>query len=199
MSDPEDRLSGLYQASKIRESPPAELDARVLAEAHRVVSRKRGRSIGAIGAAATVLLGVGLAWFHLGVPPALSPESATEQVSPAPAPAASRRILQPAEDAAAEAAASAAEQRASYDARSRLDAEPGWRALESVGPRHDGGKVSLDSSTNTIGVCGIKVPDGSNTALRDAIDIARARGATELEYCLIAALRKRLEDEANRE
>lgn len=199
MSEPEDRISDLYQASKTRASPPAELDARILAEAHRLVSRKRGWHMGAIGAAATVLLGVGLAWFHLGVPPTLSPEPVTEQISPAPAPAASRQIMHSAEDAAAQAPTAYAEKRAFSPINPEIKTSAG--GFESV-PDSSGldvGPVRSSRYTDRASVCGIELRIESKSAWRAAIDAARASGDTELEDCLSDALRGWFKDEPNRQ
>ncbi|MCB1773437.1 MAG: hypothetical protein KDI88_07455 [Gammaproteobacteria bacterium] len=65
MPDPDDRVSEIYQASRQRLEPPGELDRRILDEAHRAVERRQRLPYRSLALAATVVLGVGLAWLQL--------------------------------------------------------------------------------------------------------------------------------------
>lgn len=68
MPDPNDRISEIYQASRRHLEPPAELDRRILDEAHRAVAHRRHVPYRSLALAATVVLGVGLAWLQLYAP-----------------------------------------------------------------------------------------------------------------------------------
>lgn len=82
MPDTDDEISALYAKSKADLEPPERLDAGIRAAARAAQKTRYRRLYPAIGLAATLVIGVGVAWLHIGVPPQLSaPESIDEDTA----------------------------------------------------------------------------------------------------------------------
>jgi hypothetical protein len=205
MPDHDERISQLYRASRDRLAPPAELDARILAEAHRQRPRRRRLPLGALGAAATLVIGVGLAWFHIGVPPQMLPPPALEEALDQSGPAAPAALLRSDKDTLTAAPPSptpaSALQQAVPNTGSTLQrqAEPERRARAAAAPALEAAAGRPGISHAAAKICGLDLEGASQAEWREAIAAAQARGDNELTGCLTAAFRERFDGDATRQ
>jgi hypothetical protein len=192
MPETEDRIAELYRSSKAGVTPPPELDARILAEAQRQQKHSRRLPWSALAAAATLVIGVGLTWFHVGVPPTLTPP-------PEPAPAGEEAPAPPPSMPAWRDAETVSTQRAMREAiprdapaeqelpKTRMESVTAdTAALEVVVPMADKKPTTPD--------CAGALEGASAQAWRDAVAAARATGDCERLNCLLAAYRARFGD-----
>jgi cytoskeletal protein RodZ len=210
MPDSDDRISALYQASRQQIDPPRELDQRILAEAHRAVSRRQMLPYRSLALAATVVLGVGLAWLQLHAPqtgddPAVPMREAelqpgNRQTDGVPAmlrreaPAASA-MAPPEQPSAPVMAAPPPAAPASTMLRQASPPRAKAQTLdEAASAARDAGKAVTADAEHTVadadGPCGLKTMPADEAAWRSAIREAETRGDSAAAACLQQAFRQ---------
>jgi hypothetical protein len=217
MSDSDERISALYRASRQRAEPPPELDQRILAEAHRAVSRRHPLPYRSLALAATVVLGVGLAWLQLYSPQIAHDEATvpTWQADPQAedrealgtsamirreAPAASAALLPQQESAPGMAAPQPVSPapptlRQALPPRSKAQALDEAEAVERDTANAAAAGVDAGQTvTDADGPCGLTVAPADEGAWHTAIREAEARGDDGRAACLRQAFRKAADD-----
>jgi hypothetical protein len=181
MPEHDERIRKLYARSRERQEPSAGLDDRILREARRAVTR-RPRHYPALALAATLVLGVGLAWLQLGEPPRMTP-SPEERSAPPPSPTQSP-VQSMAPDNAADMAAAGLAAPAHEGAGSAEAPEPAARAKAAE-------RSAIESLQAPTGDCP-GAPDSDRRADWDeAIESARRAGDQATARCLVSAFRER--------
>lgn len=196
MSDSDERISGLYQQSRNRLQPSRALDQAIVRNAHRAISKRRRAPYPALALAATVVIGVGLAWLQIGVPPVVDntgqppplpmqePVETARQSSPEqsrPAPTAARRNEATADSFSAPRvlSAPAAISRSPSAAKRQSHAD-----VDQVIESRQRGVLEGESGGQTAGPCGLSGLPADQDEWERQIETARQAGDLPMLRCL---------------
>ena len=211
MPDPDDRISEIYQASRQQLEPPRELDQRILAEAHRAVGR-RHLPYRSLVLAATVVIGVGLAWLQLHAPQIVEDALAPTQQAKSPpadsdmmdAPAMKRRDTPAPTTIPFAETESSPGPAAAKPALSAPSMQPGPEPPRHRFHRYNGTISTTPEADNSVATeaevrqtapdpvapCGLDAMPADKAAWHRAIADARLRGDDATVACLQQAMRE---------
>lgn len=212
MSESDDRVAAIYRAGSARLQPSATTDRRILDAAHRAVHRQARRRqrwpYPALALAATLVIGVGIAWLQLAEPPVSLDRPAAEL----PTAAESRALPPPPgvlSDAASPdlkalpqqkamagqqmpqpAAAASPVKEAGSTPRSRQASDPEAFALQEIGKSVAGSLAAVVIET-TDEACELPEVEAPVEAWRTLLSAARQRSDAAAVECLETAYQAR--------